>query len=38
MKTHKFPVLVWKDVADFYTASLVDTEGAVEILLSLIHI
>ncbi|MCA9778005.1 MAG: AAA family ATPase, partial [Candidatus Eremiobacteraeota bacterium] len=36
MKIHKFPVLVWRDVADFYTASLVDTEGAVEILVPVV--
>ena len=30
MKTHRHPVLVWKDVAGFYTAALADAEGAVE--------
>ena len=36
MKVHKFAFLVWKDVASFYTASLVDAEGAVEILVPVV--
>jgi ATP-dependent Clp protease ATP-binding subunit ClpC len=30
MTVFKFPVLVWRDVAGFYTAALADAEGAVE--------
>jgi ATP-dependent Clp protease ATP-binding subunit ClpC len=36
MQVHKHPVLVWKDSAGFYTASLADAEGSVEDLVPVV--
>lgn len=36
MSVLKFPVLVWKDVAGFYTAALADAEGAVQSLVPVV--
>ena len=36
MEVYRFPVLVWKDSAGFYTASLADAEGVVEVLVPVV--
>jgi ATP-dependent Clp protease ATP-binding subunit ClpC len=36
MTVFKFPVLLWRDVAGFYTAALADAEGAVESLVPVV--
>lgn len=36
MQVNRFPVLVWKDSSGFFTAALVDAEGAVESLVPVV--